>query len=78
MRNTARIAAVALVSAIGAAGFSGVASASELHAVPASHHHHDDNDHHVGLLGGVAEGVGGLVHGVTRTVHLGPLLHGLL
>ncbi|HEX4249207.1 MAG TPA: hypothetical protein VH008_15190 [Pseudonocardia sp.] len=49
------------------------------------HHHSHGHDyeadwqrhgHRVGLLSGVAEGVGGLLHGVGETLH--PLLGGLL
>ena len=58
-----------------------LASATVVGAAPLAfasdhdHHHHNDH-HHVGLLGGVAEGVGGLLHGVGEA--LNPLLRGVL
>jgi hypothetical protein len=87
MRWTARVAAAVLISAASAVSLSGVANASEIGggigavSVPAhysrhSGHDHDGRHHHVGLLGGVAEGVGGLLHGVGHTLR--PLLRGLI
>jgi hypothetical protein len=72
-----------LISAASAVSLSGVANASEIGVTPVSAHYsrhsghdHDGRRHHVGLLGGVAEGVGGLLHGVGHTLR--PLLRGLI
>jgi hypothetical protein len=72
LKNAGIVVSIAVAGVVGLTPF---AFASD-HEHGHDRSRHDYGYHHVGLLGGVAEGVGGLLHGVGETLH--PLLRGLL